>query len=82
MYAADKSDRMGALRVGLRENKANTTIWSYATMKAVAVAVNPVPAADVLGGTAVDVAMVATLARVYGIPDHEGERTFARRVDL
>ncbi|MBN1853367.1 MAG: DUF697 domain-containing protein, partial [Pirellulales bacterium] len=67
MYAADKSDRMGALRVRLREDKAAMTIWSYASMKAVAVAINPIAVADILGGTAVDTAMVATLARIYGI---------------
>ena len=33
----------------------------------VAVAVNPVPVADVLGGTAVDVSMVVTLAHIYGL---------------
>ena len=33
MYAADKSDRMGALRVRMRNEKATATIWSYAVMK-------------------------------------------------
>lgn len=67
MYAADKSDRMAALRVQMRSERAVATIWGYAVTKAVAVAVNPVPAADVLGGSVVDVTMVVTLARVYGI---------------
>ncbi len=67
LYAADKSDRIGALRVRMREDRASATIWSYAAIKSVAVAVNPIPAADILGGGAVDVAMVATLAKVYGI---------------
>ncbi len=68
MYAADRSDRMGALRVRMRNEKATATIWSYAVMKSLAVALNPYPVADVLGGTAVDVTMVATLGKVYGIP--------------
>lgn len=67
MFAADKSDRMAALRVRLREDRAAKTIWSFAVTKSLAVALNPVPAADVLGGTAVDVAMVVTLGRIYGI---------------
>jgi small GTP-binding protein len=67
MYAADKSDRMGALRVRMREDKAAATIWSFAATKAIAVAVNPVIAADVIGASAVDITMVITLARVYGI---------------
>ncbi|MEX2317390.1 MAG: GTP-binding protein [Pirellulales bacterium] len=68
MYAADKSDRMGAVRVRMRNEKATATIWSYAVIKSLAVALNPYPLADVLGGTAVDVTMVATLGKVYGIP--------------
>jgi small GTP-binding protein len=67
MFAADKSDRMAALRVRLREDRANKTIWTYAVSKSLAVALNPIPAVDVLGGTAVDAAMVVTLGRIYGI---------------
>ena len=36
-------------------------------MKSIGVALNPVPAADVLGASAVDATMVVTLAHVYGI---------------
>lgn len=67
MYAADKTDRIAALRVRLRDGRANQAIWSFAGGKALAVAVNPVPVADVLGGSAVDVAMVVTLAHVFGL---------------
>jgi small GTP-binding protein len=67
MYAADKSDRMGALRVRMRNEKATATIWSFAVMKALGVASNPLAVADVLGGTAVDAVMVVTLGKVYGI---------------
>ena len=41
MYAADKSDRMGAMRVRMRNEKATATIWSFAVMKALGVASNP-----------------------------------------
>jgi small GTP-binding protein len=67
MYAADKSDRMGAIRVRMRNEKATATIWSFAVMKALGVASNPMAVADVLGGTAVDAVMVVTLGNVYGI---------------
>ncbi|MEM9353549.1 MAG: GTP-binding protein [Planctomycetota bacterium] len=67
MFAADKSDRMAAMRVRLREDKAAATVWSFAVAKSLAVALNPVPAADVIGGTAVDASMVVTLGRIYGI---------------
>lgn len=68
IFAADKSDRMAALRVRYREEKAATTVWTFAAAKAVAVAYNPVAVADVLGGIAVDATMVVTLGRIYGIP--------------
>lgn len=67
MFAADKSDRMGALRVRMRETKAASTIWSYAVMKSLAVALNPSAVLDVLGGTAVDAMMIVNLGRIYGI---------------
>ncbi|MBX3435606.1 MAG: GTP-binding protein [Pirellulales bacterium] len=68
MFAADKGDRMRALRVRLREDEANRVVWSFAVTKSLAVAINPVAVADVLGGMAVDAAMIVTLGRIYGIP--------------
>ena len=67
MFAADRSDRVGALRVKMRNDRATSIIWSYAAVKSIAVAVNHFPVLDVLGGTAVDAAMVVTLGKVYGI---------------
>ena len=68
MYAADKSDRVAAIKMRMRDERATAVIWSYAAMKSVAVALNPAAIADVIGGSAVDVTMVVTLARVYGVP--------------
>ncbi len=67
MYAADKSDYIAKLRMELREQRANQLIWSFAATKAVAVGINAVPVADVLGGVAIDIAMVIALSRVYGL---------------
>jgi small GTP-binding protein len=67
MYAADTSDRIAALKVRMRDEQATKIIWSYAAMKAIGIALNPIPAADVVGASAVDVTMVVTLAHVYGI---------------
>ena len=67
MYAADRSDRVAALRVQMRNRKATNVIWTFAATKATAVALNPVAVTDVAGGAAVDAAMVATLASVYGL---------------
>jgi len=67
MYAADKTDRVARLRIELREKSANQTIWGFAAAKSLAVAVNMIPIADVVGGSAVDVSMVVTLAHIYGL---------------
>ncbi|QDU87083.1 GTPase Era [Pirellulimonas nuda] len=67
MYAADRTDRVAALRVRLRADKANRIIWTYAAVKATAVSLNPVAMADIAGGIAVDATMVMNLAAVYGI---------------
>lgn len=67
LYAADTGDRIAALRMRLRDQQATKTIWGFAVSKAVAVAINPIPVADVLGGSAVDGAMVFALSRIYGI---------------
>lgn len=66
MYAADKSDRIAALRVELRDAMANRVIASYAATKALVVGLTP-PAADIIGGGLVDVSMVGVLGRIYGI---------------
>lgn len=68
LYSADSDDRIAALRVELRESRAQQVIWSYAVLKGIAVALNPLPVMDVLGGSAMDVAMVGTLGAIYGLP--------------
>ena len=67
MYAADKSDRIAALRIRLRDDAAMRIIWSYASFKGLGVALNPIPFADTASGFAIDVAMVVHLAKVYGL---------------
>ena len=67
MYAADKNDRVAAVRVRLRNEAANQIIWKYALVKALAVAGNPVPVADTVGGAGADAAMVYHLGKIYGL---------------
>ena len=67
LYAADKSDRVATLRVQMRNKRAEQIIWTMAITKAVAVAANPIPLLDVVGGAVVDAIMIATLSKVYGL---------------
>lgn len=67
MYAADKSDKIAALRVAMRNRQADQVIWTMAATKAMVVALNVVPVLDVVGGFAVDALMIVTLSKVYGL---------------
>jgi len=73
MYAADKSDRISALRVEMRNRQADQVIWTMAATKAVVVAANPLPFLDIVGGLAVDAIMIATLSKVYGLSFSMGQ---------
>jgi len=55
-------------KVRVREEAAGRLIWNYSLAKGAAVALNPIPVADLAGGLAVDVAMILALSKVYGIP--------------
>jgi uncharacterized protein (DUF697 family) len=81
MYAADKSDRISAMRVEMRNRQADQVIWTMAATKAVVVAANPLPFVDLLGGLAVDALMIVTLSRVYGLSFSIGQaRGLARSI--
>jgi uncharacterized protein (DUF697 family) len=51
----------------IRDESANQIIWRAVMTKAVAIALNPVTVLDLLTATAIDVVMILTLSRLYGI---------------
>lgn len=68
LYAGDLHQEIVARKMQLRAQRADDVIWRFALAKGVAVALNPVPVADLAGGLAVDVTMIVALSRVYGVP--------------
>jgi GTPase len=68
LYAGDLHEEIVAHKVRIREDAANRLIWNFALAKGAAVALNPIPVADMAGGLAVDVGMIVALSKVYGIP--------------
>src|SRR5262249_15995023 len=68
LIAGDLHAEIVARKVQIRDDSANRLIWNFAIAKGAAVALNPVPVADLAGGLAVDVGMIVALSRVYGIP--------------
>jgi GTP-binding protein Era len=68
LFAGDLSDKVGARVLAIRKKLGEKVVRSYSLFKGVAVAVNPVPVADLAAAVAVDVSMVAHLSEVYGMP--------------
>lgn len=68
LTAGDLHEGIVAHKLRIREAAANRLIWNFCLAKGAAVALNPVPVADMAGGLAVDVGMVVALSKVYGIP--------------
>lgn len=68
LFAGDVHQEIVEHKLRIRDDAANKLIWRFAIAKGAAVALNPIPVADMAGGLAVDIAMIVALSRVYGIP--------------
>jgi hypothetical protein len=68
LFAGDLSDKVGARVLVIRRKLGEKVVRNYSLFKGVAVAINPVPIADLASAVAVDVSMVAHLSEVYGMP--------------
>ena len=67
LFAGEVSDRIAAGITHLRAGAAEKVITTHALAKAIAVAFNPVPVADLLLAGGIDVGMIHKLSRVYGL---------------
>ncbi|MGB5594516.1 MAG: GTP-binding protein [Crocosphaera sp.] len=52
----------------IRQQEAETIIWKYVKYKSLAIAVNPIPFLDLIGGTITDLVLIRALAQLYGLP--------------
>jgi small GTP-binding protein len=68
LYAGRLTDQVSARIAQTRRAMAAKLIHNYCIAKGVAVALNPVPVADLLAAAGLDAAMVVQLSRVYGLP--------------
>lgn len=66
LFAAEVSERIARLKVAARQSEAETLINRFMWVKACAVALNPIPLADVAGGALSDAIMVQRLGEIYG----------------
>lgn len=68
IFAGHLSEAVGRRVVEARRQVAERVVRTYCVAKGVAVAVNPIPVADLAAAVAVDGGMVVHLSRVYGLP--------------
>ncbi|MBB5209439.1 GTP-binding protein [Chiayiivirga flava] len=68
VFAGRLSDEACRRLTTLRRELAERVTRSYCLAKGVAVALNPIPVADLLAAAALDVALVMHLSRIYGLP--------------
>ncbi len=69
MLAADRIQKQTLDRkLERRKEGANDIIWQFVMIKAIAIALNPIMAADMIGGVAIDIGMIVRLSKFYSIP--------------
>ena len=68
LFADDLDSQISKTILSTRESLAQQVVRSYCIGKGVAVALNPVPVADLLAAAAADATMVVHLSRVYNLP--------------
>ena len=68
LFAGRVSDQVAQRIAEARRELASKVIRQYCLAKGVAVALNPIPVADLLAAAALDAALVMHLGRVYGLP--------------
>lgn len=67
LYAGEINEQLVQRKMTIREESADRLIWKAVMTKAVAIALNPVTVVDLLTGAVIDVAMILTLSKLYGI---------------
>jgi small GTP-binding protein len=68
LFASDLSDKVGERILQARRKLGQKLIRNYCATKGVAVALNPVPVADLVAAAVVDVSMIVHLSRLYNLP--------------
>jgi GTP-binding protein Era len=68
VFAGDLSDEIATRLIETRRSLGEKVIRTYSVAKGVAVALNPVPVADLFAVAMIDVSLVIHLSRIYGLP--------------
>jgi len=68
LFAGQLSDQIGERILQVRRELGQKVIRTYCVGKGVAVAINPIPVADLIAAAAVDISMIVHLSKLYGLP--------------
>lgn len=68
LYANEMNEQIVERKRQICDRIADDTIWNGAIIEAMAVALNPITVADMIGGAVIDVVLIVTLSRLYGLP--------------
>lgn len=68
LFADDVNERLVSRKMEIRDRSANQIIWNGVMTKAIATALNPVVVVDIISSAVIDVAMILSLSKLYGIP--------------
>jgi small GTP-binding protein len=68
MFASRLSDQVAQRIAAIKRRLAERLVRNYCLGKGVAIAFNPIPVADLVAATAVDLGMIVHLSRLYGLP--------------
>ncbi len=67
LFAGQVNEQVVERKMEIRDQSANQVIWNSVMTKAVAIALNPLTVVDLLSGAIIDVTMILTLSKLYGI---------------
>jgi len=67
LYTGVVNEQLVQRKMEIRDRSANDVIWQGVMTKGVAIALNPLMVVDLLSGIVIDIALILTLSRLYGI---------------
>ena len=73
LFAGNLSTEVGKRILEVKRELGGKTIRMYCIAKGVAVALNPIPIADLVAAAAIDAGMIIHLSRLYGLPMSKSE---------
>lgn len=73
LFAGRLGDQVAERILAAKRHLGRQLIRTYCIAKGVAVALNPVPVADLVAAAVVDISMIVHLSKIYGLPINKGE---------